>query len=84
MIPLHELLARIRWDEAFGAARFEVAYLDHAQRCLVRIALEELHPDTESQSMFCIMDGDGTLRSIPYHRVKQVFRDGELIWQRER
>ena len=31
----------------------------------------------------CIVDRDGALRSIPYHRVKQVFRNGELIWQRE-
>jgi len=28
MIPIHELLARIRWDPEFGAARFEIAYFD--------------------------------------------------------
>lgn len=83
MTPLHELLARIRWDQEFGAARFEIAYLDHAEKHLIRIGLNEVHPDPESHAMFCIVDRDGVLRSIPYHRVKQVFRNGELIWQRE-
>lgn len=82
MTPLHELLARIRWDEAFATAHFEIAYLDHVEKRLIRIGLGELHPDPESHSMFRIVDRDGAWRSIPYHRVKQVFRDGELIWQR--
>jgi uncharacterized protein (UPF0248 family) len=51
MIPIHELLARIRIaaGERFG---FE--------------ALEE----------------DGSVHSVPYHRVRAVWRDGELIWSR--
>jgi len=83
MIPLHELLARIRWDEGFAAAHFEIAYLDHVEKRLIRIDLGEMRPDPESHSMFCILDRDGDLLSVPYHRVKQVFRNGELIWQRE-
>jgi len=83
MVPLHELLARIRWDEGFAAAHFEIAYLDHVEKRLIRIDLGEMRPDPESHSMFCILDRDGNLLSVPYHRVKQVFRNGELIWQRE-
>jgi len=83
MVPLHELLARIRWDEGFAAAHFEIAYLDHVEKRLIRIDLGEMRPDPESHSMFCILDRDGDLLSVPYHRVKQVFRNGELIWQRE-
>ena len=26
MTPVHELLARIRWDPAFGAAKFVIGY----------------------------------------------------------
>jgi uncharacterized protein (UPF0248 family) len=25
----------------------------------------------------------GSVHSVPYHRVRQVWRDGELIWRRE-
>jgi hypothetical protein len=31
VIPIHELLARIRWDPEFGRGRFEIGYLDHTR-----------------------------------------------------
>ena len=46
-MPIHELLARIRWDPEFGAAA-----------------------------------EDGTMHTVPYHRVRSVWRNGELIWHR--
>ena len=30
-----------------------------------------------------LIDEDGVVRSMPMHRVREVFRDGELIWKRE-
>jgi len=31
VIPIHELLARIRRDPEFGRGRLEIGYLDHAR-----------------------------------------------------
>jgi uncharacterized protein (UPF0248 family) len=42
MIPIHRLLARIRFDAQFGRARFELAYLDRARKALVRLPLERM------------------------------------------
>lgn len=33
---------------------------------------------------FEVMEDDDVVRSIPYHRVRAVWRDGELIWRRPR
>jgi uncharacterized protein (UPF0248 family) len=30
-----------------------------------------------------MVDEDGVTRGIPLHRVREVWRDGELIWKRE-
>lgn len=82
MIPIHQLMARIRWDPAFGDARFVLAYLDHTSAELRRVALEEISRDPDNPALFDLVDEDGVTRSIPLHRVRAVWRNGELVWQR--
>lgn len=38
----------------------------------------------ESPSSFEAIDADGSAHSVRYHRVREVYRDVELIWQRPR
>lgn len=82
MIPIHQLLARIRWDPAFGDARFVLAYLDHGSEELRRVALEATIGDPDNLAFFDVVDEDGVTRAIPLHRVREVWRDGTLIWRR--
>lgn len=82
MIPIHELLARIRWDHEFGRARFEIAYLDRKRKALVRLPLERTRMSAAERFAFEALEEDGTVHSVPYHRVRAVWRDGELIWSR--
>jgi uncharacterized protein (UPF0248 family) len=81
VIPIHELLARIRWDPAFAAARFEIVYLDRKLKALVRLPLERVRM-TEDRFGFEALEEDGSVHSVPYHLVRAVWRDGELIWSR--
>ena len=83
MIPLHELLSRIRWDPDFGRGEFMLGYLDHARGALVYVPLNEARQEPDSLSCFEVTDEEGVARSIPYHRVKEVWKNGELIWRRE-
>jgi uncharacterized protein (UPF0248 family) len=32
---------------------------------------------------FEALEEDGSVHSVPYHRVRAVWRDGELIWSRD-
>ncbi len=82
MIPFHELLSRIRWDPQFGRGEFQIGYLDHVKGGLVYVPLAELHEAEDSPFCFEVTDEEGTVRSIPYHRVKEVWKDGALIWRR--
>lgn len=82
MTPIHELLNRIRWDREFGAARFELGYLDRFEKTLHRVHLDGLiFPEGERRT-FQFTDLGGKTRRVPLHRIRQVWRDGDLIWQR--
>ncbi len=84
MIPLHELLSRIQWDSEFGRGEFTLGYLDHVRGGLVYVPLNEVRQEAEGRFCLSLTDEEGVARSVPYHRVKEVWKNGELIWRRER
>jgi uncharacterized protein (UPF0248 family) len=82
MTPIHELLNRIRWDKAFGKGHFAIGYLDRCEGVIRRVALQDVvFPEGEGH-VFQIVDDAGQFRRIPFHRVREVHKDGQLIWQR--
>lgn len=84
MIPIHELLNRIRWDRDFGQAVFVIGYYDRVSDEIIRVPLAELYFEPGDHFAFDWVDDAGELHSIPLHRVREVFRDGVLIWRRDR
>jgi len=82
VIPIHELLARIRWDPEFGGARFVIGYRDRVAGAEVKVPLERIHIAPGSHFSFEAIEADGTLHTVPFHRVRNVWRDGELVWSR--
>ena len=82
MIPIHELLHRIRWDPEFGKGAFEVGYDDHVAGRLVRLPLPRLRLQPGERFAFEALEDDGSTHLVPFHRVRAVWRDGELIWKR--
>ena len=83
MQPIHQLLARVRWDPEFSRSRFELAYWDRVARELQRVSLDDLGWGTGNPSFFEVIDSNGISHGIPFHRVRKVWRDGVLIWDRE-
>ena len=83
MIPIQDLLHRIRWDAAFAAAQFEIGYYDRGERRVIVVPFSDLCFDPSYPLFFQIVDADGITHSIPLHRVKDVYRDGRLIWHRQ-
>jgi uncharacterized protein (UPF0248 family) len=82
MIPIHELLSRVRWDEHFAASRFVIGYWDRVEGRVLHADLREIMWDADNPSFFDLVDDEGVTHGIPFHRVREVWRDGELIWQR--
>ena len=83
MQPIHELFARIRWDADFARGRFVIGYWDRVAGHVVHVGLAEVAWDAENPSFFDIVDDECVQHSIPFHRVREVWRDGALIWQRQ-
>lgn len=83
MVPIHELLSRIRWDRSFGDGFFEVGYLDHVERRIVRVPFARIHIEKGNRFSFLLETDLDEIMTIPFHRVREVHRDGVLIWQRK-
>ncbi len=82
MIPIHELLNRIRWDQEFGDADFIIGYYDRLEDKIIQVPLKEIYFDKEDHFDFELIDEEGTAHTIPLHRIREVTRNGERIWHR--
>jgi uncharacterized protein (UPF0248 family) len=80
LIYIKKLLDRIRWDFSFSQAYFELEYEDRVSG-LVRIALDRI-VSIDSQ-YFTVEDQYFGKITIPLHRIRKVYRNGELIWRRK-
>jgi len=84
MITIRALLNRIRWDREYGRGEFTVGYYDRLAERIIRVPLVRVRFDPDERFSFQLTDAAGELLSIPLHRVCDVYRNGELIWHRER
>ena len=82
MIPIHELLARIRHDRQFGKGRLEIGYFDRREGTVHWVTFNEISVPEGERRVFEVVDESGQARRIPFHRVREVYRDGERIWHR--
>lgn len=83
LIPIHELLNRMRWDPEFAAGDFELGYYDRIENRIVRLSFQAIRFDGAAHGGFQVVAADGATHTVPLHRIKDVYKDGELIWHRE-
>jgi uncharacterized protein (UPF0248 family) len=81
MQPLHELLHRIQWDPEFGAGEFALGYDDRIAGRVVIVPFTSVSIGAGRRGV-SVHAGDGSVAQIPLHRVRTVFRNGIVIWQR--
>ena len=84
MQPLAELLHRIRWDAEFGKGAFALGYDDRVAHKEQIVQFEAVTLDPQRPGTFSVQDEDGIVAHIPLHRVRTVYKDGVVIWQRPR
>jgi uncharacterized protein (UPF0248 family) len=84
MIPIQELLNRIRWDKEFGKGTFEIGYYDHIEQEIIRVPFKEMHFEKGNHFSFQLENNESEMVTIPFHRVRKVYKDGDLIWHRSR
>lgn len=82
MIPIHEFLNRIRWDKKFAQGQFEVGYYDRSEDKIIRIPFEDILFDPKDHFTITIIDSKCETHMVPYHRIKEIYKNGELVWHR--
>lgn len=82
MEPLDALLDRIKWDRGFGRGTFALGYYDRVVRREIVVPLASVTTRADAPGSFAFEDEQGTSRTIPFHRVRAVYRDGVAIWRR--
>ncbi|MEW5773140.1 MAG: DUF504 domain-containing protein [Thermodesulfobacteriota bacterium] len=83
MEPLRDLLNRIRWDRDFGAGTFELGIYDRVEDAVLRVPLAAVRFEPGDRFAFFLEGEDGQPRTVPLHRVREVYKDGVSIWKRE-
>lgn len=82
MQPIHDLLNRIRWDEDFGQGEFLIVYYDRMEDCMLTVAFAALQFFPDDHFAVGFVDDDGVAHTVPLHRIRAVYKDGKLIWER--
>ena len=82
MIPIQQLLRRIQFDAEFGHGEFELGIFDRAQQDIIRVSLRDVSFPAGTRGMFHFVDSEGRSHQVPFHRIRQVFKDGGRIWNR--
>ena len=83
MQPIHELIKRIQWDSDFGKGDFELGFYDRIDEKIIRIPFRDIHFLPSNHDLFYFIDNEGQEHSIPFHRIKAVYKNGERIWERK-
>ena len=84
MTPIHELLNRIRWDPEFGRGNFELGYFDRVENRVIVVPFRELDFPEDDPQAFRLTDMEGRMHRVPFHRVREVYKEGQRIWHRPR
>jgi uncharacterized protein (UPF0248 family) len=81
--PIQELFSRIRWDKEFAKGRFEISFYDRIKNEIDSVQLEAVQfMEGDRYFAFQFVDKDGEGHSVPFHRIREIRKDGKPIWQR--
>ncbi|HEY5603100.1 MAG TPA: DUF504 domain-containing protein [Gammaproteobacteria bacterium] len=83
MQTAQEILNKIRWDQRLATDAFVIGFYDRVENQLIKVAFKEIRFPEDHHFLFEIVDAEGELRSIPYHRVREIHQNGRLIWRRD-
>jgi hypothetical protein len=76
------LPARILHDPEHGTGQFEIGHVDRREGRIPRGAFQEITFPEGGRRVFEVRNETGKVRQIPFHRVREVYRDRQGAWQR--
>ncbi len=79
MIPIKAVLDKIQWDKREDPKDYGLGYKDRFKKDLVMVRLSAIERDG---SFFRTVDDQGKEVAIPLHRIRQVVKNGVVVWER--
>lgn len=83
MQPVQDIIHRIRWDPEFGAGVFQIGYYDRQLDAVIVVAFSDLHFEEGDHFAFHVVDDEGVTHRVPFHRVRDIYRETRRIWHRD-
>jgi len=79
MISIIDLLNKIKWDAHEDPEDYVIGYEDRVEKKMIEIPYTAIK---RLEGTFMIIEKDGEETNIPTHRIKEVKKKGEVVWQR--
>jgi uncharacterized protein (UPF0248 family) len=79
MLPIHNLLNKIRWDKRENPEEYNIFYFDRILNKLISIPYKKIK---KLEGSFMILNNEEE-SNIPLHRVKKVTKNDIVVWERK-
>lgn len=79
MQTLKELISKIKFDKRENPADYDFFYLDRINHKKVKINFKDI---LRVEGEMFVIEKNNFETEIPLHRIRQVTKNGEIIWQR--
>ncbi len=79
MIPIKDLLNKIKWDGSEHPEDYSIYYLDRIAEKLIKVDFNQIN---RIEGNFMVIDKHGEEVEIPLHRIREVRKKGNVIWKR--
>jgi uncharacterized protein (UPF0248 family) len=77
MIPIKDLINKIKWDKRESPKDYSLIYIDLGKK--KELAYKDIK---KLEGNFMIIERNGEETEIPLHRIREVKKKGKVVWKR--
>lgn len=78
MMYIGDFLNKLRWDKNLKAEEYTIVYFDR----IAEKSFEVLFTEIGRESNFMLIRRNNQEVHIPLHRIREVRRNGNVVWER--
>ena len=79
MIPIKDLLNKIKWDKRENPKEYSIFYFDRILKKLIQIPYTKIK---RVEGSFMVLNNEEE-SNIPLHRIKKVMKKDVVMWERK-
>ena len=79
MIPIQDLLNKIKWDKRENPKEYIIFYYDRILKKLIPIPYTKIK---KLEGSFMVLDNEEE-SNIPLHRIRKVAKNNVVVWERK-